>query len=196
MKRLSRPKLVFWLRWFEALEYVVAFLIIFLVVYLTHVFSGSFLTTTRVVKDGVNQVYTGGRGTDCYSTRLLITTISSSFSKISIRGLGSCSYQGSELTVSQHSLFFFMRLRGFLFIIGLTAFPIVSIHLSNAGWGLKSRLRLGLDSFIEHFIQGVKFLMSIIHLGLNRESEAIMKTPDQYFLVKSRNGVKLLEHSL
>ena len=151
MKRLPRPKLVFWFRKLRTLSYVMAFLVTVLTYYLTQVLWGSISTIIRVVGDGINQVYTNGRGFGGCMTQLSIATIVSGSLKIPARGLVGL-YRGSKLTINQLGFFFFVRLGGFLFLIGSTAFSVTSIHLSNLYRGLECSLKLGLNSLIKQFV--------------------------------------------
>lgn len=89
-----------------------------------------------------------------------------------------------------------MRLRIFLFFIGPTALLTASIHFSDTGRGRENYLKLGFDSFIKYFISRVQFLIPTIYLGLDKRLEIFSQTPNQYFLVKSRNKVKLLKQGL
>lgn len=104
---------------------------------------------------GVNQVYTSGRGTSCFSTQLLFVTVSSSFSKIPIRVQDICSCRGSGLTVNRFGFFFFVRFGGLVFLNSPLTIPIVSIHFSDTNKGLECRLRYAFDSFIKHIVSGV-----------------------------------------
>ena len=168
MRRLPKPKLVFWLGSLKALGCIVAFCITVLICYLIHVLWEFILTTTRVVGNSVDQVYINGWGIDYCSTQLLIATIFSNFLKFPTRKLGGCFCRGDGLTISRFGFFFFIRLRSFFFSIKPPALPTASIHFSDTGEGLEGCLRLGLNGFIKHFVLGVQFLMPTIYLGLNR----------------------------
>lgn len=158
-----------------------AFLIVILTHYLTHIFWGSMATAISIVV-GVNQVYTCGQDTGCCTTWFLVAIVVLNLARIFTQRLGNC--QGFKLLVSQHGLFFFFRkLRGLFFLIKPLALSTTSIYFMDTGKGLKRNLRLGLDSFIKHFVLRVQFSVSTIHLSLDRGFSAFIKTTNEYFLV-------------
>ena len=116
MKKLPKPKLVFWLRRLRTLGCVVVLLVAVPTCYLTNVLLGSILTITKTVGGGgVDQICIGSRDTNYCLTQSSIAMIFSGSSRISTRGLSGYSCQGSGLIVSQLGFFFFMRLRVFFF---------------------------------------------------------------------------------
>lgn len=106
-----------------------------------------------VIGKDVYQVYTRNQDTSCCITRLFITKIVSSFTKIPIWKLGACFWQDGRLIVSQFGLFFFKRLRYFFFFTGLPAFSIISIYFANFSGRLEDSIGFSFDGFIQHLFQ-------------------------------------------
>lgn len=93
-------------------------------------------------------------------------------------------------------VFFFRRFGRFFFFIRLLALSTISIYFSNTDRQLERSLRFGLNGFIKHFVLGVNFLVATIYLSLDRWLWAFLETPNQYLLVRGRDGVKILKHGL
>lgn len=89
-----------------------------------------------------------------------------------------------------------MMLRVFFYLIGPSAFSAICIYLLDARKRPECSFGLGLNGFMKHFVLGVQLPLPTVYMRLNRWPQAFSETPDQYFLVTGRNGVKFPEHGL
>lgn len=138
--------------------------------YLAYLFWRSVLSATKIVIIGANiyQVFTHSRSTGYYTTQLLVPTILYHSLKILTRRLGTCFGQSNRLTVNRLSLFIFLKLKGFFFLIRLLTFPAIRNHFANTDRRQKWSLRFDLNRFIKYSVFEVQFSVSAMYLSLDR----------------------------